>query len=109
MDLGRRGCERRGFGRWVRFLRAFLDGLAGGRDKIRGEHVHGRASRMRRRSEESTRTMFGFMVFIAVSVFLLLLAMGHRGIELFVMLALILAIVGIEGLMVKFLFDKYRQ
>ena len=67
------------------------------------------ASRMRRRSEESTRTMFGFMVFTAVSVFLLLLAMGHAGIELFVMLALILALVGIQGLIDKFLVDKYRQ
>ena len=51
--------------------------------------------------------MFGFMVFIAVSVFLLLLAMGHRGLELFVMLALILAVTGIQGLIDKFLFDKY--
>ena len=64
---------------------------------------------MRRRSEESTRTMFGFMVFTAVSVLLLLLAMGHTGIELFVMLALILALVGIQVLIDKFLVDKYRQ
>lgn len=63
---------------------------------------------MRRRSE-STRTMFGFMVFTAVSVLLLLLAMGHTGIELFVMLALILALVGIQGVIDKFLVDKYRE
>lgn len=64
---------------------------------------------MRRRSEESTRTLFGFVVFTAVAVFFLLLAMGHTGIELFVMLALVLALAGIQGLIDKFLFDKYRQ
>jgi hypothetical protein len=64
---------------------------------------------MRRRSEESTRTMFGFVAFTAVSVFVLLLAVGHTGIELFVMLVLLLALTGIQGLIDKFLFDKYRQ
>lgn len=33
--------------------------------------------------------------------------MGHTGIELFVMLALILALTGIQGLIDKFLVDKY--
>jgi hypothetical protein len=53
--------------------------------------------------------MFGFVAFTAVSVFVLLLAVGHTGIELFVMLVLLLALTGIQGLIDKFLFDKYRQ
>ena len=64
---------------------------------------------MRRRSEYVTRTMFGYMLFTSVAVFLMLLAMGHRGIELFVMLALVLTVTGIQVLIDKFLFDEYRR
>ena len=107
-DSRRRGCETPGLAGGFGFY-GFLGRPAGRGDKIRGEYVHGSTSRMRRRSEESTRTIFGFLAFTAASVFVLLLAMGHAGIELFVMLCLILAVTGIQGLVDKFLFDKYRQ
>ena len=65
---------------------------------------------MRRQSEYSARTMFGYVAFTSVAVFFrMLLAMGHPGIELFVMLALVLTLTGLQGLIDKFLFDKYRQ
>jgi hypothetical protein len=64
---------------------------------------------MRRQSEYSARTMFGYVAFTSVAIFLMLLAIGHTGIELFVMLALVLTLTGLQGLIDKFLFDKYRQ
>lgn len=58
-------------------------------------------------AEEAKHTTL--MVVVVVSVFVVLLVWGYTGIELFVMLALILALAGIQYLIDKFVFDKYRQ
>ena len=64
---------------------------------------------MQRRPEYVTPAMYGYVVFTSVAVCLLLLAMGHRGFELFGMLGLFLTVIGIQALIDKFLFDKYGQ
>jgi hypothetical protein len=64
---------------------------------------------VQRPSEGSTGATLRFVAFLVVSVFVILLVMGHTGIELFVFLGLVLCLTGIQYLIDKFLLDNYRQ
>jgi hypothetical protein len=60
------------------------------------------------RPAESKGAALRFVAFLVVSLFVILVVWGHKGIELLVFLGLILALTGIQYLIDRFLLDNYR-
>lgn len=60
------------------------------------------------RPAESKGATLRFVAFLVVSLFVILVVWGHRGIELLVFLGPVLALTGIQYLVDRFLLDNYR-
>lgn len=60
------------------------------------------------RPAESRGATLRFVAFLVVSLFVILVVWGHRGIELLAFLGLVMALAGIQYLIDRFLLDNYR-